>query len=477
MAATSPLSASNDQDHTESPDVRRWWLLGLLSVAQFMLVLDVTVVNVALPDIGVELALHRGVMPWVLTTYTLVFGGLMLLGGRATDMFGARRVLLSGLAIFVVASLVSGLAADAAILLAGRAAQGIGAALMSPAALSMVTTTFAGKDRARALGIWAAIGGAGSALGVILGGLLTSGPGWRWVFFINVPAGLIVLALTPLVIPARWRRRSGPVQVDAAGALSVTLATGAAIYGLVNVGGHGWLAVSTLVPLAVAVLLYGVFVLVERVAFAPLMPLRVLTGRPVVAGVMLMLVATGLLVGAFYLGSFYLQRLHGYSAAETGLAFLPIALGTIIGAHGGSQAVTKLDGRVLAAGSLAVAALGSGLAAAAGSPLGLVAGLSVASIGVGAALVTAVTAALSGVAPDEAGTRSGIVNTFHELGGALGVAVLSSVAVGGVTGDISTSGVTHAFTVSAVAAVAAAVLAAIIVPAGVAPAGAIPHTH
>jgi EmrB/QacA subfamily drug resistance transporter len=448
-----------------------------LGVAQFMLVLDVTVVNVALPDIGVDLPLHRGAVPWVLTAYTLAFGGLMLLGGRAADLFGARRVLLSGLAIFVVASLVSGLAADAAMLLAGRAAQGIGAALMSPAALSMITTTFAGRDRARALGVWAAIGGAGSALGVILGGLLTSGPGWRWVFFINVPAGLIVLVLLPMVIPARRRHRSGTVPVDVAGALSVTLATGAAMYGLINAGGQGWFAVSTLVPLVAAVLLYGVFVVVERVAAAPLMPLRVLTRRPVVAGALLMLVATGLMVSAFFLGSFYLQRLHGYSAAGTGLAFLPIALGTIIGAHGGSQAVTKLDGRVLAPGSLAVAAAGCGLAAGAGGPVGLVVGLSVAAIGVGAALVTAVTAALTAVAPGEAGTRSGIVNTFHELGGTLGVAVLSTVAAGGVTGEVSTTGVTLAFTVSAAAALAAAALSVFVVPAGVAPAGATPHAH
>ncbi|MBP2707803.1 MFS transporter [Microbispora sp. RL4-1S] len=477
MAATSQSGPATEREDPGAPGARRWWLLGLLSAGQFMLVLDVTVVNVALPDIGADLALHQGVVPWVLAAYTLAFGGLMLLGGRAADMFGARRMLLSGLAIFVAASLASGLAAGATMLLAGRAAQGIGAAAMSPAALSVVTTTFAGRDRARALGVWAAIGGTGSALGVLLGGLLTSGPGWRWVFFINVPAGLIALALLPMVAPAGRRHRPGAVPVDVAGALSATLATGALIYGLVNAGGHGWLAASTLVPLAMAALLYGVFVMIERAAAAPLMPLRVLTRRPVVAGASLMLVATGLLVGAFFLGSFYLQRLHGYSAAGTGLAFLPIALGTIIGAHGGSRAVTKLDGRVLAAGSLALAAAGSGLAAGAAGPVWLVAGLAVAAIGVGAALVTAVTAALTAVAPGETGTRSGIVNTFHELGGAFGVAVLSTVAAAGVTGEVTAAGVALAFTVSAVAALAAAVLSAFVVPAGVAPAGAAPHVH
>lgn len=468
MADASSLLVSVDRGRAGAPGPRRRWLLGLLSVAQFMLVLDVTVVSVALPDISADLTLQRGAVPWVLTAYTLAFGGLMLLGGRAADLLGARRVLLGGLVMFVAASLVSGFAADATMLLAGRAAQGVGAALMSPAALSVVSTTFTGKDRAMALGVWAAIGGAGSALGVILGGLLTSGPGWRWVFFINVPTGLVLLALLPLVLPAHRRRRTGTV--DVAGALAVTLATGAAIYGLINAGGRGWLAVSTLVPLAAAVLLYGVFVVVERAAAAPLMPLRVLTSRPVVAGVLLMLVATGLLVGAFFLGSFSLQRLHGYSAAGTGLAFLPIALGTIIGAHTGGRAVTKVDRRALAAGSLALVAAGCGLAAAAGGPVSLVAGLSVAAIGVGAAMVTAVTAALTAVTPSEAGTRSGVVNTFHELGGALGVAVLSTVAATDVTGEIGTSGVALAFTVAAITAAVAAAIGTFVVPAGVAPA-------
>jgi EmrB/QacA subfamily drug resistance transporter len=463
MATTSPTLVS--------AGARHWWVLGLLSLAQFMLVLDITVVNVALPDIGADLSLSQGVVPWVVTAYTLTFGGLMLLGGRAADVLGARPMLFGGLTIFVAASLAGGFATGATMLLAGRAAQGVGAALMSPAALSVVTTMFAGRDRARALGVWAAIAGAGAALGVLLGGLLTSGPGWRWVFFINVPTGVAVLALLAVMLPA-GRHRSAREPVDLIGALVVTLGTGAAIYGLVNAGGHGWRAASTLAPLGTAVLLYALFAVVERAAAAPLMPLRVLTRRHVVAGALLMLVATGVLVGAFFLGSFWLQRLHGYSAAGTGLAFLPVAVGTIAGAHIGGRAVTAIDGRVLGAGSLAVAALGSALAATATGPAGLVAGLSVTAIGAGAALVTATTIALTAVGPHEAGTRSGIVNTFHELGGALGVAVLSSAAAGALSGaEVSPSGFSHAFTVSAVAAVAAALLAAFVVPAGAAPAG------
>jgi hypothetical protein len=228
--------------------------------------------------------------------------------------------------------------------------------------------------------------------------------------------------------------------------------------------------------LAVAALTYGIFVRVERGATAPLMPLSVLTRRPVVAGGLLMLVATGLLVGAFFVGSFYLQRLHGYSAAGVGLAFVPIALGTVIGAHSGSRAVTTLDTRVLAAGALSVIAAGYGLAAA-GGPVVLVAGLSVAAIGAGAAMVTAVTVALTAVAASESGTRSGVVNTFHELGGALGVAVLAGIAGGNATDTISANGVSLAFTAGAVVAAAAAALSAFVVPAGVAPAGASQPIH
>ncbi|HEV8571183.1 MAG TPA: MFS transporter [Actinoplanes sp.] len=474
---TTPTQATTDRGRLPAPPVRRWWLLALLSLAQFMLVLDVTVVNVAMPDIGADLALSRAVLPWVLTAYTLTFGGLMLLGGRAADLFGARRMLLIGLTVFVVGSLAAGLAPGAATLLTGRAAQGLGAALMSPAALAVLTTTFTGRDRSRALGVWAAIAGGGAALGVILGGLLTSGPGWRWIFFINVPTGLLLLLILPTLIPTTHRDRATRTPIDVTGAATVTLATGAVLYGLINAGTHGWAAASTLVPLALAVPLYAVFVAVERRNPAPLMPPRVLARRPVIAGSLLMLVGTGLLVGAFFLGSFYLQRQHGYTAAGTGLAFLPIALGTILGAHGGGHLVTKIDTRVLAAGSLAVAALGSALAAGAGGPVGLVLGLSVAAIGIGATFVTAFTTALTAVDPHEAGLRSGIVNTFHELGGGLGVAILSSVTAAGLTGAASTTGFSNAFTVSAVAAAAAAVLAAFVVPSGTATAGTTPRAH
>src|SRR5216683_6093702 len=225
MATSESLAATGLAGRASRPP-RRWLALVLLCLAQFMLILDVTVVNVALPDIGSSLHLDRPELTWVLTAYTLAFGGLMLLGGRLADLLGARRVVLAGLALFTAASLLSGLALNAAMLLGGRVAQGVGAALLSPSALSLVTTTFTGSERNKALGIWATIGGDGSAVGVILGGVLTSGPGWPWVFFINVPVGLLVLAALPALVPA-GQPHGDRVRVDVPGALAVTAATGA----------------------------------------------------------------------------------------------------------------------------------------------------------------------------------------------------------------------------------------------------------
>ncbi len=476
MATSESLATTGLAGRAPRPP-RRWLALVLLCLAQFMLILDVTVVNVALPDIGSSLHLDRPELTWVLTAYTLAFGGLMLLGGRLADLLGARRVVLAGLALFTAASLLSGLALNAAMLLGGRVAQGVGAALLSPSALSLVTTTFTGSERNKALGIWATIGGAGSAVGVILGGVLTSGPGWPWVFFINVPVGLLVLAALPALVPA-GQPHGDRVRVDVPGALAVTAATGAAIYGLVNVGGHGWLTPSTLAPLGAAAVLYAVFVVTERAVTAPLMDVRMLTRRPVAAAAFLMLVATGLLVGTFFLASFYLQRVRGYSALDTGLAFLPVAVAAVVGAHTASRLVARLDGRVLAAGSLALAAAGAGAAAHWPGPVTLIAGISVAAVGIGATFVTAFTTALSRIDTRQAGVGSGIINTFHELGGAIGVAVLSSIAAPSLTAaDPSLAGFTRAFTFCAIAALSAALLAALAVPAGTAPAGATPHAH
>jgi EmrB/QacA subfamily drug resistance transporter len=454
-------------------------MLALLSAAQFMLILDITVVNVALPDIGADLGLDRGALTWVVTAYTLMFGGLMLVGGRAADLLGARRVLLTGLTVFTVASLAAGLAPNAAVLLGGRVLQGGGAALISPAALAIVTTTFHGVDRHRALGVWAALGGTGSAVGVLLGGLLTAGPGWQWIFFINVPVGVAVLAVLPAIAPAS-RPATGGQRIDLPGAVLVTAATGALIYALITAGDDGWVAASTLTALGVAVLLYAGFAVLQRTVRAPLMDLRVLTRRRVSAGAFLMLVATGLLVAGFFLGSFHLQHVAGYSAAVTGLAFLPVAVATVVGAHVGGRAIARVGARPLATVGLVVTAAGAGTVAFWMTAPALVTGLAVAAAGLGATFVAATTTALTHTDPAEAGVRSGLVNTFHELGAALGVATVSAIAatsLAGAGGTAATDGFTAGFAFSAVAALVAAVLAAVLVPAGRPPAGAARHMH
>jgi EmrB/QacA subfamily drug resistance transporter len=463
MTATVPRASGKRGKAPYVPS--RWVALAVLACAQLMLVLDVTVVNVALPDIGVALDLRRGELPWVMTIYTVFFGGLMLLGGRIADLVGARRMTLGGLALFTASSLLCGLSGDAATLLAGRALQGFGAALMSPAALAAVMTLFAGADRGKALGVWSALAGAGSALGVILGGVLTSEAGWRWVFAINVPIGAALLVAIPLVVPARPRLGPADRGLDVPGAVLVTSGTAAAIYGLINAGSHGWAAASTVLPLVLAGAVWAVFALIERRARRPLLAVGLLGRRAVLAGSFLMLAATGLLVGGFFLGSFALHA-HGYSALHVGLVFLPVAVATIAGAQAGTQVLTRISARTVAVAGLALAASGYALAARWPQPAVMVTGLSIAALGIGATFVTAFTASLTEAAAAEGGLRSALVNTFHELGGAVGVAVLSSAAGAGlVMAHLSSRDFARAFTVGAVGAAICLAIAAVLVPA------------
>ncbi|MFF7924472.1 MFS transporter [Streptomyces mirabilis] len=447
-------------------DPRRWLMLVLLCLAQFMLILDVTVVNVALPDMATDLDLGRQALTWVVTSYTLCFGGLMLLGGRLADVFGAHRTVLAGIAVFTAASLVTGLATGAPMLLGGRMSQGVGAALLSPAALSIVTTDFHGAERNKALGVWAAVGGAGSAIGVLLGGALTDGPGWQWVFYINVPVGVLALAALPGLLPARPPR---PARLDLPGALLVTAGTGALIYGLVKAGDTGWSGAATLLSLLAAVVLYGAFAAAERVGGAPLMDLRMLTRRPVVAGAFLLLIATALLIAFFFLGSVYLQHVRGFSPLRTGLVFLPVAVATAVGAHLGSRLVGRIGSRTTAVAGMLIAAAGTApltrLSHDGSVYAGLLPGLAVASLGLGAVFVTATTTALAMVAREEAGLASGVVNTFHEVGGSIGVAVLSTVAAAGVEHG-AIDGFTDAFRLSAMVAAVSAGVALFLVPRG-----------
>ncbi|GGO20424.1 MFS transporter [Micromonospora parathelypteridis] len=460
---------------------RRWAALTLISVAQFMLILDVTVVNVALPEIGADLRLDRTALTWAITSYTLFFGGLMLLGGRLADLFGARRMMLVGLTVFTVASLGTGLAQNETLLIGGRIAQGIGAALLSPAALSTVTATFHGHERTKALGVWAGLGGIGFAAGVLAGGVLTAGPGWRWAFFVNVPVGAAVLAFLPATVPAGPRPHRDQRRIDILGALAVTAATGSLIYGLVTAGDTGWGTAATLVPLAAAALLYAVFVGIERTARSPLMHVGMLVRRPVVAGAFLMLMGSGLLISVFFLGSLYLQHLRHLSALETGLLFLPAALATGVGAHLASRLVASIGTRAVAATGLALVAVGTGLLTQLSADgtvyVGLLPGIVIAAAGVGPVFVTAATSALAHVDHGEEGLASGVLNTFHELGGAIGVATASTLAAAGLTSAPSIDGFTDAYTATAIVATAAAVLVPALVPPGKPELGSLPHAH
>ena len=449
--------------HRPAADPRRWWALVLLCLAQFMVILDITVVNVALPTIGSDLQLDRTSLTWVVTTYTLCFGGLLLLGGRLADTLGRRRMFLAGLGLFTVASLASGLAQTGRVLVAARAGQGVGAALLSPAALAIITTTFQDAERNRALGVWAAIAGAGAAVGVLAGGLLVEYASWRWVFFINLPVGILLAAAAPSLVaavrPAHRARR-----LDLPGALAGTLATAAIIYGLVTAGSDGWGATTALFPLAAGLVLAGGFVAVERTAREPLVPLGLLARRPLLAGQLVMLASSGLLLATYFLASLYLQRLLGYSALDTGLVFLPAALATIAGSHLAAQAVGHLGPRPVAVVGFTLAAAGamllSRLPADASILVDLLPGLLLATAGLGAGFVVATTTAMAHVDQAQAGVTSGLLSTGHELGASLGVAVVSTIAAASLASDPlagrpPVSGFDRAFLACAVVAVAA----------------------
>ena len=428
----------------------RWRILGLLGIAQLMLILDVTVVTIALPNIAADLGLGRQQLTWVVSGYTLAFGGLLLLGGRAADLFGARRLVVLGLGVFAGASLLAGLAPTGWALLAGRVTQGLAAAFLSPSALSLVVRTFDGAERDRALGIWSALGGGGAALGVLLGGLLTAGPGWSWVFFVNVPVGVLLALSLHQVLPPDAVGQS-PGRLDLPGAALVTAATGTLIYALIQAGDRGWTSAATGLLAATAAALYLAFVARVQRAAHPLMDLALLIRRPVAVGTLLVLVATALIITVFFLGSFYFQRHLRYDALRTGLLFLPVALATMAGATIAGRVLARLGPRLLGAAGLVVGGIGMGVAAAADGPAALVAGVGVAAAGTGAVFVVASATALGQVGPHEAGLASGIVSTFHEFGASLGAAVVSSIAAASLAGT-SAAGVPRGFATAAVVA-------------------------
>jgi EmrB/QacA subfamily drug resistance transporter len=411
---------------------KRWTALILLCVAQFIVVLDASIVNVALPSIGKGLGFSEENLPWIVNAYVIAFGGFLLLGGRAADLLGRRRVFMAGLAVVGIASLAAGFAATQGQLIAARAAQGLGAAIVSPAALSIVTTLFKdGAERNKALGAWGAVAGSAGAAGVLLGGILTEYLGWEWVLWVNVPVAAIALAFTPGLIPES-RSESATRHFDAAGAVSITAGLSLLAYAFLDASSSGWGSTKIISLLAGSVALIAIFVAIELRSKAPLVPfrifrLRTLTGANIV----------GLLLGAslfsmFYFISLYMQQVLGYSAIHAGLSYLPLALTIVVAAGLGGQLVTRFGFKpILAAGMLFVAAglLWFSQVSVGGSFLTDIVGASLlAAIGLGFGFVTSTIAAVSGVEEKEQGLASGLINTSQQIGGALGLAVLSTIA-------------------------------------------------
>ncbi|MDN3027119.1 MFS transporter [Streptomyces sp. S.PB5] len=477
-----PGTAHSDPHPHEPPasaeHPHRWRLLALLCLAQFMLIADVTVINVALPTIGEDLDLTGSGLTWVVTAYTLFFGSLLLLGGRLADTIGKPRAFLAGLTVFTAASIASGLAVGGGMLIAARSAQGAGAALMSPAAMAIVTALFHGPDRNKALGAWAAIGGAGSAVGVLLGGVFVSGPGWEWVFFINVPVGLVALFGVPALLgnaPSLSSPSGTGSSLDLPGALTLTAAPGLLIYGLVQARDDGFDAVGSWLPLIGAALAAAGFIAIERRVREPLVRLALFARRSLVGGSVVMLAASGLLIASFFLSSFYIQHVLGFSALKTGLVFLPVAVAITLGAHAASHLVARLGWRPVGVLAFALTAAGAALLTRLDADSGvwtdLVPGFALLSLALGTAFVCATTAAMNGLPHQDMGLASGLVSTSHELGAALGVAVISTIAgaslEGGAAGPgAGTSGFDNAFTACAVIAAVTAALGALLLPKG-----------
>jgi EmrB/QacA subfamily drug resistance transporter len=417
---------------TSSAERRRWIALILLCAAQFVVVLDASIVNVALPSIGRALHFSESNLQWVVNAYVLVFGGFLLLGGRMADLLGRRRVFMGGLVLFGLASLAGGLATSESMLIAARAVQGLGGAILSPAALSIVTTTFhEGAERNKALGIWGAVAGSGGAAGVLLGGVLTDSAGWEWVFFVNTPITLLAAFIAPRLIDES-RADAEVRRFDATGAVTVTAGLSLLVYTMVDANNAGWGSTQTIVLGAVSLALLAAFVVTELRSRAPLVPFRFFR-LPNITGANV----SGLLIGAslfsmFFFVSLYMQQVLGYKPLKAGLSYLPLAMTIILSAGIASQLVSRFGFKPILISGMALVA--TGLLMFAGVPVHgsyvsdvLPASL-VAGAGLGFSFVPVTIAAVSGVRDSDAGLASGLINTSQQIGGALGLAVLSTIA-------------------------------------------------
>jgi EmrB/QacA subfamily drug resistance transporter len=410
---------------------RKWLALALLCAVQFMVVLDIAIVNVALPSIQVDLGFSQENLQWVISAYALLFGGFLLLGGRAADLLGRRRLFIIGTVVFTVASLLAGFAWSEGALIGARALQGLGAAIITPAGLSILTTTFAeGRDRNAALGAWGGVGAFGAVAGVLLGGVLTDALSWEWIFYVNVPVGAAALLLTPLLL-----RESRDLKVrsfDAPGAVLVTGGLVTLVYAITQAHEYGWASVETISVLAASAVLLGGFLAWEARATEPLMPFSIFRLRTVSGANVAGLILGTAVFAMFLMLTLYMQQVLGYSAMRTGVAYLAVAGTAIVWSGVAAQLVNRVGVKpVLIVG---MASLTAGLVyftqvSVGGSYLGdLLPGFLLIAIGLGFSFVPISIAALAGVQPAEAGLASGLINTSQQVGGALGVAVLSTIA-------------------------------------------------
>jgi EmrB/QacA subfamily drug resistance transporter len=454
----------------------KWLALALLAAAQFVVILDASIVNVALPSIGADLQFSQENLSWVVNAYVLVFGGFLLLGGRMADLLGRRRLFMAGLILFALASLAGGLAQNEAQLIIARAVQGLGGALLSPAALSLVTVLFEeGSERNKAMGVWGAVAGSGGAVGVLLGGMLTEWAGWEWVLFVNVPVGIAAALLAPRLLPES--RNEGHRHFDFAGAFSITAGLSLLVYTLVDAESAGWGSTQTIGLGALSLALIASFYVIERRSKAPLMPfpgifrIRTITGINVSA----VLIAAALFSMFFFI-SLYMQQVLGFSALEAGLAYLPLAVGIIITAGATAGLVTRFGFKPVLVTGLIVTAIGLVWFSQVDADGSYVADILfpslIAAIGLGLAFVSMTVAAVSGVEAHEAGLASGLINTSQQIGGALGLAILATVANGRTDDALQagnqmpsalTEGFQAAFTVGAGFAIVGAILAMILV--------------
>jgi EmrB/QacA subfamily drug resistance transporter len=454
-----------DPRHTSPPDPRRWKALALLCTAFFMVILDSAIVVVALPSIDADLAFGAGHLQWVLSAYLLSFGGLLLLGGRAADLLGRRRMFILGAGLFALASLGAGLAGTTGALLTARAVQGVAAAIMTPTALSLVMTTFPeGAERNKALGVWGSTGAIGGTAAWLIGGPITSGLGWEWIFFINVPIAAAVVALSPVLL-RESRGQAGPRRFDLAGAVTITAALVALVYAVVQAPEAGWGDVQTLGLLALAAVLFVAFAVIESRSTAPLAPLRVFRSRALAGGNLVLAALGTTAFGVPFILTQYAQQVLGWSPIHFGLASVVMPLTAVAGTFAAQAIATRGGVRPVAVVAMALTGLGALLltqVSVGGSYLGdIFFALLALGPGIGAAYVAGSIASLTGVAETEAGLAAGLNNASFQIGGAIGTAILSTAALSGAHGGDRLTALTHGYQSAFAAAIFIAALGAL----------------